>query len=73
MKIIVTIAFAAIVCSLGFALWYMLKDGTGTQPKTNKMFKALALRVGFSILVFLCILVSWKLGWIQPTGIPRGA
>ena len=73
MKIIVFIAFVAIIGSLGFALLYMLKDGTGTKPKTNKMFKALAFRVGFSILIFLCILLSWKLGWIQPTGIPRGA
>jgi Trk-type K+ transport system membrane component len=73
MKIIVIIAFAAIIGSLGFALLYMLKDGTGNKPKTNKMFKALAFRVGFSVLVFLCILISWKFGWIQPTGIPRGA
>jgi hypothetical protein len=28
--------------------------------------------VGFSILLFVCILVAWKLGWIQPTGIPQG-
>jgi hypothetical protein len=34
------------------------------------MAKALALRVGFSILLFLCILLAWKLGYIHPTGIP---
>ncbi|MFO0471301.1 MAG: DUF2909 domain-containing protein, partial [Pseudomonadota bacterium] len=32
----------------------------------------LALRVGLSILVFLCILIAWKLGYIQPTGIRPG-
>jgi len=26
--------------------------------------------VGFSILVFVCILIGWKLGYIHPTGIP---
>jgi len=33
---------------------------------------ALALRVGFSIVLFLCILIGWKLGYIHPTGIPAG-
>jgi hypothetical protein len=28
--------------------------------------------VGFSILVFVCILIAWKLGYINPTGIPAG-
>jgi hypothetical protein len=37
------------------------------------MAKALAFRVGFSVLLFICVLVSWKLGWIQPSGIPAGA
>ena len=32
--------------------------------------RALAFRVGMSIVLFLTILLSWKLGWIQPTGIP---
>jgi hypothetical protein len=30
------------------------------------------MRVGFSILLFVCILVAWKLGYIQPTGIAAG-
>jgi hypothetical protein len=32
------------------------------------MARALALRVAFSILLFVCILVSWQLGWISPNG-----
>ena len=39
----------------------------------DRMARALAFRVGFSILLFLCILMAWRLGWIQPTGIPAGA
>ena len=30
----------------------------------------LAVRVGLSILLFVCLLVAWKLGYIQPTGLP---
>jgi hypothetical protein len=37
------------------------------------MVKALAFRVGFSIVLFICILIAWKLGYIQPSGIPAGA
>ena len=34
------------------------------------MARALAFRVGLSILLFVCILLAWKLGYIKPTGIP---
>jgi len=49
----------------------MLKDGRG-KPKTSHMARALAFRVGFSILLFLCVLLAWKLGYIRPTGLPVG-
>ena len=72
MEIIVSFAFIAIIGSLGFALYFMLKDGEDGKPKTSRMAKALAFRIGFSVLLFICILVSWKLGYIQPTGIQVG-
>jgi cytochrome bd-type quinol oxidase subunit 2 len=70
MKYLVVLAFLAIVASLGSALYFMMKDGQDGKAKTNNMARALALRVGFSILLFVCILIAWKLGYIQPTGIP---
>ncbi len=72
MKYVVALAFLAILASLGSALFFMMKDGRDGTPKTNRMARALALRVGFSILVFLCILIAWQLGYIQPTGIRSG-
>jgi hypothetical protein len=45
------------------------------KAKTSHMARALAFRVGFSILLFLCILLAWKLGYIQPrhsAGLPAG-
>jgi hypothetical protein len=47
-----------------------MKGGQGDVPKKSNMARALAFRVGFSILLFLCILLAWKLGYIRPTGIP---
>ena len=71
MKWFVLAAFVAIIGSLGSALYFMMRDtGQDGRPKTSNMARALAFRVGFSILLFVCILVAWKLGYIHPTGIP---
>ena len=68
-------AFIGILGSLGAALYFMLRGG-GTdaegRAKPSPMARALAWRVGLSILLFLCILAGWKLGYLQPTGIPAG-
>lgn len=72
MKYLVALAFLAILASLASALFFMMRDGTGNKVKTSNMARALAFRVGFSVLLFVCILIAWKLGYIQPTGIPVG-
>ncbi len=72
MKYLVIVAFLAIVASLGSALFFMMKDGQGGKAKSSNMAKALAFRVGFSVLLFVCILLAWKFGYIRPTGIPGG-
>jgi hypothetical protein len=72
MKYLVILAFLAIIASLGSALFFMMRDGRDGKAKTSNMARALAFRVGFSVLLFVCILVAWKLGYIQPTGIPVG-
>ena len=72
MKYLVILAFLAIIGSLGAALFFMMKNNSSADDKSrsNRMARALAMRVGFSILLFVCILLAWKLGYIQPTGIP---
>ena len=72
MKYLVALAFLAIIASLGSALFFMMRDGRDGKPKTSKMARALAFRVGFSVLIFICILIAWHLGYIQPTGIRPG-
>ena len=73
MTYLVIVAFAAIIGSLASALFFMMRDGQNGRPKTSNMARALAFRVGFSILLFVCVLIAWKLGYIQPTGIASGA
>ncbi len=72
MSYLIAAAFVAILGALASALYFMMKDGTKGKPKTSHMARALAFRVGFSILLFLCILLAWKLGYIQPKGLPAG-
>ena len=72
MNYLVALAFLAILASLASALFFMLRDGTNGKAKTSNMARALAFRVGFSIVLFICILIAWKMGYIQPTGIPSG-
>ena len=70
MKWIVALGFVAILGSLGTALFFMMRDGRDGQAKTSNMMKALAMRVGLSIVLFLSVLLAWKLGYIRPTGLP---
>jgi hypothetical protein len=65
MKIFVAIAFVLIIGSLGSALFYLMRD----RGRGHRTVRALALRVGFSIALFVAILVLHRLGYIQPTGI----
>ncbi|HUR88846.1 MAG TPA: twin transmembrane helix small protein [Ramlibacter sp.] len=70
MKFLVALAFIAIIGSLGSALFFMMRGGKDDKARGDRMARALAFRIGLSVLLFICILVAWKLGYIQPTGIP---
>ena len=65
MRYVIMVAFVLIIGSLASALVFMMKD----RGKSDRTVTALALRVGFSITLFLLILAAYKLGWIAPTGI----
>jgi hypothetical protein len=62
MRIIILIALTGILLSLGSALVYLVRD-MGT---TNRTVNALTVRVGISVALFLFILFSYWMGWIQP-------
>jgi hypothetical protein len=72
MKILIALAFAGILGALAMAGVFMMRDGRDGKPKTGNMMRALAVRVALSVLLFVCILLSYWAGWIHPTGIPIG-
>ena len=70
MKYLIIMAFVGIIGALVYAGVSMVQDGRDGKPKTGSMMRALAFRVGLSVLLFLCLVGSYLMGWIHPTGIP---
>jgi len=68
-KLVVLALLAAIIISLGSGLVYLYKD----QGQSRRLVKALTLRIGFSLALFLLLFLAWAMGWIQPHGaLPPG-
>ena len=73
MKLIIVIALVAVLGALFSAGLFMLKrPRDASQPADKRMARALAVRVGVSVALFLLILLAWRLGWIAPRGLPVG-
>lgn len=72
MEVAVAVAFALILLALGIAGLAMLRGDREGEPKRHTMMHALAWRIGLSVLLFVCLLVAYALGWIHPTGLPLG-
>lgn len=72
MKIFVIAAFVLIVASLAAALVAMMRadSESGDERRSRRMAKALTVRIGVSVLLFAVVIISYLMGWIQPTGLP---
>ncbi len=60
MKIVVIIFIVLILGSLGSALFYLVTDRGGS----NRMLKALAIRVALSLILFLILMAGYYFGFI---------
>jgi hypothetical protein len=63
-RFLILAGLLAIVLSLGSALLHLVRG----KGDSKKMARALTIRVGLSILLFLLLLLAWSLGWIEPHG-----
>ena len=72
MKILIALAFLVILGALAYAGLSMLRGGRGGGARPGTMMRALAVRVGVSVALFVALLAAYKLGWIHPGGIPLG-
>ena len=60
MRIVIILFIVAIIASMGSALYYMVTDRSGGK----RMLRALALRVGLSVTLFLILMASFYFGLI---------
>lgn len=60
MKIVVILFIILILASLGSALFFLIND----HGQSRRTAKALALRVGLSVTLFLLLMVSYYFGLI---------
>jgi hypothetical protein len=59
MRYLVIAVLMLIVASLGSAVFFMMRDRGGSK----RMVKALAIRVGLSVGLFLFLMAGFYFGW----------
>ena len=65
MKLVIIAGLVAVVVALFTALFFLYRDkGSGTR-----MLTALAIRVALSMGLVAFLVVSYRMGWIAPTGL----
>ena len=64
-KIIVIAILLGIVTSLATAMIFLVRD----RGSSTRMAKALTLRIGVSIALFILLFVMYALGFITPHGV----
>ena len=62
MRYVVIAMLLLIVASLGSAVVFMMRDRSGS----TRMMKALAIRVGLSLGLFVLLTAGYYLGWWSP-------
>jgi len=68
-RILIIVIFAGILLSLASGLYYLVKD----KGSTKRAVKALSLRIGLSLALFLFLMALIGLGVIKPHGLyPQG-
>ena len=71
-RVVVIVVFIAIVASLGHALYLLAGSRHGPdEGRSARMARALTWRIGLSIVLFLFLLVAWRMGLIAPHGVGR--
>ena len=69
-KILILILLALVLISLGAGMFSLIKD----RGETNRTVKFLTIRIVLSIALFVLLVVSFMMGWIQPHGVlPPGS
>jgi hypothetical protein len=66
-RIVVIVLLLAIVGSLASALVYLFRDDNDSR----RTVRALTVRMGLSVSLFILLLVAYAMGFIEPGGLGR--
>ena len=64
-KALIVFTLFAILFSLGSAMFYLVKD----KGQSNRTVKALSVRIGLSITLFILLMLGIAAGLITPHGV----
>jgi hypothetical protein len=83
MNIVIVIALVVVLAALAAAGFFMVRGGGNTSDEgastdaadaqRKRMARALTVRIGVSVLLFLAILLAWYFGLLKPGGLPMRA
>lgn len=63
-RIIIVLVLVAILASLFSGMYFMVKD----RSNSTRNVKALSIRIGLSLLLFVLLLIAYLTGLIKPNG-----
>jgi Na+/proline symporter len=64
-KIIILILLFLVIASLVASMFTLIKDSNDS----NRTVKILTIRIALSVSLFVLLIVSFLMGWIQPHGL----
>jgi len=64
-KTIIVILLLLVIASLAAGMFSLIKD----RNKTERTVKFLTIRIALSVSLFILLIVSFLMGWIQPHGL----
>jgi Protein of unknown function (DUF2909) len=68
-KILIVVALFGIVASLGKAMFHMSSSRTtDSAGQSAMMVRALTVRIGLSVALFVLLMIAWYFGGISPHG-----
>ena len=71
--LLVLVCLVAIVASLGSGLYHLTRGGGASAEHSAKLQRALALRVGLSLVLFALLMIAWYFGLIAPHTLAAGS
>ena len=68
-RVLILVVLGAIVVSLGSALVHLSRGGRGDEEESRKLSRALTVRIALSLVLFLLVMLAWRMGLIAPHGV----